>query len=304
MPNHLLEWTLRMLPLLVFGVAAVLYWRGWQRLRRGQMALATLTRLFAFALSLLLIVIVMLSPLYAWSGYSLFARSGQKVLTAMWAPPLLWLSCPLHIILWGLPTERRRQISSRIFRPGRQTPLLRTLTQASTSWLLYLSAFVLWHDPILVNWVMAHPPLHVLAICLLWSAALLYWRHIVDTRPRTHVRLPGWIYFAYVVGVEVPNMVMGMTLAYNALPIYTYYATHHASTGAALSFSAQQDQMLSGGLIWIMGSITYFSGGVFVLNRLFRRHHGESPHHFPNWDSEERMIAPGLEHRLHEKHTP
>jgi hypothetical protein len=106
------------------------------------------------------------------------------------------------------------------------------------------------------------------------------------------------VLFGYVVGVEIPNMATGMTIAYAGTPFYGYYAA--VDTLAASGLSNIEDQMLSGGLIWFTGSFVFFSSAVLVVNRLFRRHKGDSPQPFPDWDSDERMIAPGLEHRLKE----
>ena len=37
---------------------------------------------------------------------------------------------------------------------------------------------------------------------------------------------------------------------------------------------------------------------ILVLNRLFERHSADRPHPLPDWDADDRMIMPGLEHRL------
>jgi hypothetical protein len=56
--------------------------------------------------------------------------------------------------------------------------------------------------------------------------------------------------------------------------------------------------VLAGGLIWFCGSIVYFGSAVLIFRTLIPR---EQPKPFPEWDSDERMIAPGLEHRLPKK---
>ena len=100
--------------------------------------------------------------------------------------------------------------------------------------------------------------------------------------------------FAYAVGVEIPNMTAGVTIAYSSKALYSHYAALRGTDVIA-------DQMLSGGLVWFMGSVIFFSSAVIIVNRLFKRNKGDGPDHLPEWDSEERMIAPGLEHRLDEK---
>ncbi|MEZ4729965.1 MAG: cytochrome c oxidase assembly protein [Caldilineaceae bacterium] len=161
-----------------------------------------------------------------------------------------------------------------------------------------MGAIVMWHDAAVVDWTMQRHGIHLLVMGLLFGAALLYWGHLVGTGPRLRRQVPGWVLFAYVVGVEIPNMATGMTIAYAGSPFYAYYSATHTLTEPG--FDLIKDQMISGGLIWFTGSFVFFSSAVLIVNRLFRRHNGDSPHHFPDWDSDERMIAPGLEHRLKE----
>ncbi|MBX3010773.1 MAG: cytochrome c oxidase assembly protein [Caldilineaceae bacterium] len=293
-----IDWLLRLLVVTGLGLTWFCYGRGWQRWRRVAPGLATPRRLFALSLATLLILLAFFPPLDLLSRQLLFARSLQKIALAFWAAPLFWLAAPFHLIAVGLPFPWRQRLT-RWLRP--QQPMgkvLRMLTQPAVIWLAFVSAIVMWHDPVVVNWTMARPPMHLLSMLILLGIALLYWGQLVGTEPRLRKALPGWVLFAYVVGVEVPNMATGMTIAYSAAPFYTYYAAIHQS--ASLGMGVISDQMISGGLIWFTGSFVFFPSAVLILNRLFRQHDGNLPQHFPDWDSDERMIAPGLEHRLKE----
>jgi hypothetical protein len=44
--------------------------------------------------------------------------------------------------------------------------------------------------------------------------------------------------------------------------------------------------------------MVYIAAIILVLNRLFERHGADRPHPLPDWDADERMIMPGLEHRV------
>jgi cytochrome c oxidase assembly factor CtaG len=142
---------------------------------------------------------------------------------------------------------------------------------------------------------------HHLALWGLLGAALLYWWHVVGTGPRIHQRLPTWVFFAYLIGADIPNMASGVTIAFSQQPVYAYYAAIHAATSNPFGLSVIDDQIIGGGLVWCIGSFIYFGSAVLVMRKLFKDNHGDSPYHFPNWDSDERMIAPGLEHRVTEK---
>lgn len=295
----ILDWLLRLLILGALGLLWVGYLRGWQRWRRVDAGLANPTRLVLLGGSTLLILVAFFPPLERLSREFLFARALQKIALAFVAAPLLWLAAPFHLIICGLPFFWRQRLV-RWLQPRHWSGwFVRALTQPAAAWLAFVSAIVLWHDTAVVNWAMPQPGVQGVLMVLLLGIALLYWSHLVGTGPRRLHRVPGWVLFAYVVGVEIPNMAMGMTIAYASSPSYAYYATTHALMSSNLN--AVEDQMLSGGLIWFTGSFVFFGSAVLIINRLFRRHNGDSPQHFPDWDSDERMIAPGLEHRLREK---
>lgn len=291
-----LDWALRLLIVIGLGVIWFWYLRGWVRWRSVDAGLASPRRLLALILSTLLILIAFFPPLDLASRHLLFVRSLQKIMLAFWAAPLFWLAAPFHLSSRGLPLIWRQRLT-RWLQPQRYFgQIIRVITQPAVTWLTFVSAIVMWHDAVVVDWMMARNAMHFVTMVLLFSAALLYWGHLVGTGPRLRKTLPGWVLFAYVVGVEIPNMATGMTIAYAATPFYTYYAAMHKLAPAGIGVT--QDQMISGGLIWFTGSFVFFPSAVLILNRLFKLHKGDAPQHFPDWDSDERMIAPGLEHRL------
>ncbi len=282
---------------IVIGVA-VLYWRGWRRLRRQQPALARPLRCWAFVLGLLLILLPHLPPIYTTSEQVLAARSVMNIFTAMLAPPLLWLGLLAHTLLLGLPTNLRHSLTRLMFKPSSLRSVVYALSTPGVAWLFFLGAIVFWHDARFVNWSMTQHWARQLSLWVLLGAGLMYWGHIVGTAPHLHPRLPLWVYFACLVGIEIPNMASGVTIAFTSDPIYEYYIAAHAAMPNQFGLEVQRDQVLAGGLIWFCGSIVYFGSAVLILRSLFP---SEQPKPFPGWDADERMIAPGLEHRLKEK---
>lgn len=291
------EWIVWLIVLGLVLLIGLAYGRGWQRLRQRAAPLATGARLSLLINSLLLILLATWPPIYHGSHQWLYVRALQKIMVAMLAAPLFWLACPVHIILHGLTLARRRQIMGwwQAGTWGGQT--IGLLRRPAVAWMLYVCALVIWHDSVVVDWSMSAPPRHYLTLTILLLAALLYWVQITGTGLYQRTTLPGWMLFAYAVGVEIPNMTAGVTIAYSSKALYSHYAALHATRGTDVI----ADQMLSGGLVWFMGSVIFFSSAVIIVNRLFKRNKGDGPDHLPEWDSEERMIAPGLEHRLDEK---
>lgn len=294
-----IDWLIRLLIVGILGATWFWYFQGWQRWRRVDVGLASPKRLVALGLSTLFIVLAFFPPLDLISRHLLFARALQKVALAFGAAPFFWLAAPFHVGSRGLPWRWRRRLT-RWLAAGRWSgQIVRFITQPAVAWLTFVAALILWHEAAVVDWTMQHRGLHGLMMILLLGIALLYWGHLVGTGPRLRRQLPDWVLFAYVVGVEVPNMATGMTIAYAGTPFYTYYAAMHALSPS--NFGVIEDQMMSGGLIWFTGSFVFFSSAVLIVNRLFHHHDGHAPCHLPDWDSDERMIAPGLEHRLKEK---
>lgn len=291
------EWFIRLLIVVILATVGGVYLRGWRHLRQVGSPLAKPFRLTLLLSSMLLILLATWPPIYELSHEILYARAVQKIMVAMVAAPLFWLACPVHIMLRGLPFRWRRAIFHR-FQPETWTGhSIRAVTSTGVAWLVYVSAIVIWHDTNIVNWTMGGNVRHYLTLTLMFGAALLYWVHIVGTGLKLRTALPGWVLFAYAVGVEIPNMAAGITIAYSSTPLYTHYVATHER----LNIDLIADQIMAGGLVWFMGSVVFFFSAVMIVNRLFLRHGSDTPHHHPDWDSDERMIAPGLEHRLDEE---
>lgn len=284
--------------LILTTIGGILYTRGWLRLRQAQPTLARPERLCALWAGLVLITAAHLPPVYDLSGQLLLGRSILKILTVMVAPPLIWLAVPVHTLAWGLPGSLRRRFAGQVLRRSWTGVLLRTVSAPGVVWLLFISAFLLWHDPRFASWSMAQPWSRHLTLWALLLAALLFWWHVVGTGPRIHRVLPTWVFFAYLVSVDIPNMVSGVTIAFTGHPIYAYYIASHAALQNLFKLDVMNDQIIAGGLIWFSGSVVYFGSAVLIMRKMFKDNHGDAPQAFPNWDSDERMIAPGLEHRV------
>lgn len=293
------DWLIRLLIIGILGVTWFWYVQGWRRWRQVDAQLASPQRLAALAFSTLCILAAFFPPLDLASRHWLFARAFQKVALAFWAAPFFWLAAPFHLGSRGLSFEGRQRLTRWLATERWSGRLARGIGHPALAWFTFVAAIILWNDAAVVDWTMPRQGLHGLMMLVLLGIALLYWQQLVGTGPRLRRQLPGWVLFVYVLGVEVPNMATGMTIAYAGAPFYSYYTAMHSLSAA--SFGVIEDQMMSGGLIWFTGSFVFFGSAVLIVNRLFHHHGGHSPHHHPDWDSDERMIAPGLEHRLKEK---
>lgn len=272
---------------------AVLYVRGWSRLRRLQPTIGSTPRLLAFAAGWLALTIALASPLFALRQETLVARSVQQVLLGIAAPPLLWLACVAHGLAWGLPRGLRHHFTRRVVRAS--APLHRAVAWAThpvAAWIGTVGVFMFWHEPFFVNWMVTRPPAVYLGLLVLfWITYMLFWWHVVGTGPRLHRALPVWFAFAYLIaGGEIPNIAIGIALSFRENLAYPVFAP------AAGLWGPQMDQMVSGAIIWVVGSFTYVFSAVGLMGRFFRN--DDRP--VPTWDhrASHRTILPGLEHRV------
>ena len=297
MTFQIATWSIHPLLLLMLIAASLLYVRGWLQLRGKQPQLLGRSKLTAFLLANLLIGTVFLSPLAYWSDYLLSARALQQVLLTMLAPLLVWLACPVHVMTAGLPVAARRRASRLLFTGPVRPVRLSVLGSPLLAVAFFVGGTLLWHDPKIVNVVMARDGLQALALWLLLMAALLFWWHVVGRGPRRLAVYSSWAAAAYLLVAEIPNMLAGVSIAFHATPLYAYYWDVRM-TGPALPLTVVEDQMVAGAIIWVIGSIVYVFGIVLSVNHIFKREGADAPIPRYTWDIDKKFIAPGLEHRL------
>lgn len=280
------------------------YLRGWRRLRIVLPGLATLPRLLAFGMAAVFVFLALVWPLHELSRSFLLARTFEKVLLAMLAAPLFWLSAAFHIVAWSLPTSLRRQTARFWFRSHSASAPMKVFFQPGLIWFLFLASFLTWHDSIFVSLAMPNPVLRTLAPLWLFAAALLYWWQVVGTGPRRYTTRSPWVRLGCLLSVEVPNVATGMYIAFHEHGIYDYYiAMRDLHPDYFLNtITMVEDQTFSGALNWVFGSMVYFGSFILVLNSIWRSVANSSQPQPPlNWDADEKFIMPGLEGRLKER---
>jgi cytochrome c oxidase assembly factor CtaG len=283
--------------LLVAGLAIGYMW-GWRRLRRAMPKLATRPRLIAFVVALCALVLALVWPLPDWSNYLLAMRSLQKALICMVAAPLLWVATPVHALRWGVRGWARGAFAN-LNLQGWATRLMRAITQPLFTWFFYVSTFLVWHDPSFAQYLLGERWTHTAAPWLLLIAAILFWWPVVDAGPRFHRHSPTWLLIVYLLSVEIANMIAGVSIAFTAEPLYLYYPAVRAQLDPnALPISQATDQIAGGAIVWVFGSFVYISAIVSVLYRLFRKEGSGTPQPLPDWDADDKFIAPGLEERV------
>lgn len=290
-----LNWILHPAATAFLAICTVSYFLGFRSQRSSNEELGH-RQSAAFVLGAILIAVATISPLNAVSQDFLFARALQQILVGILAPPLLWYSQAVLCIAAPFQGLWRQLGRSPNAWAAKYKPTLISLTGPGVIWALTLCIFVVWHDPKVISWLNAA---HWRANAGLWiyfSSFFLFWWHAMAKSPYWHKPLPIWMRFLYlIVGGEVANMLVGVSLAFRPYVVYEYYASRSVH-GIP---SPLQDQMISGAIIWVTGSFVYILVAVALLGQnLFHR---PPPNRVPplDWQSAtHRTIAPGLEDRV------
>ena len=283
---------------LLLVVVAVLYLRGWMRLRRRGAAFANFARLIVFLFAVTVTATVFLSPMNWLNADYFFFRVAQYVFLCLFAVPAFFISCAFDVMLWGLPARGRRAVSRWMRSQGLVRRSVHKATQPWLAFMLFIALFVTWYDNRIASWLLANPLLHTASLLLLGGAAMLAWWHLIGTGPRLHTELSPWLAAIALIIIELASMSIAVPTAFSTEPIYTHYIAAFGTPDRWLPLTIADDQALGGGLLWVGGSAVFLSSIVLILNRLFDRHGMDHADPLPGWDDDERMIMPGLEHRV------
>lgn len=305
----LLSWDLRPEVLLVLGLAAIVYFIGWLRLRRLPLSHAgatsapslsssrpTLTepvgaprrlaarwRLVTYWLGLVTVGIALMSPVDVLSSQLFFMHMTQHLLLSMLAVPLLMIGNPFPVLVWGLPPRGRRGVSTLLNERSIVRRVLAKALSPGVSWLLYVIALIGWHDPLLYDAALRNPFVHDLQhLSFFFTTALLWW-HVLGVAPRLHRTLSVGQRIIYTISVVPVNMIIGVVIAFAPTPIYQYY-TH---VPRLLNLSLMGDQMIAGILMWIPGSEMFFWAALIVLTQVINKEAQKPVQPDAPWLSEE-----------------
>ena len=288
-------WEWRFEILIVLIPLAILYTVGWRRLRnkRGRRSkLATFPRLVSYWAGIAVLITALMSPIDALGGQLFFMHMIQHLLTMMVAAPLLLLANPFPFMLWGLPPGARRAVASQFAPRARFRRVLTAVTRPLFVWLLFVFVYLGWHDPDFYTLALTRDWVHDLQHVSFFTVALLFWWIVIGAGPRLHADFPVWGRMAFVITAIPPNAMVGAVLAFSPTVIYTYYA----SIPRIFGLTALQDQMYGGIIMWIPGSMMLLLAMIILLaGQMAGR---ETPQPVVDWDSDESMVAPGLEHRV------
>lgn len=259
--------------------------------RRGSSKLVKPWRSVAYLAGLAVVAIALMSPIDVLSSQFFFMHMVQHLLLVMIAPPLLFVGDPMPIMIWGLPSGLRLEIGRWLRPESRFRRTVRSLTTPGVVWFLFVATLVGWHDPRLYGLALESELVHDLEHLTFFGTAVLFWWHIIGSAPHIHKRLSPGVRIGYALSVVPPTALTGIAIAFASEPIYEYYMT----VPRPGEMTVMQDQMLSGVIMWIPGSMMYIIAALILIAQIVRSEDSREPLPESEWDTTESMRAPGFE---------
>jgi cytochrome c oxidase assembly factor CtaG/polyferredoxin len=231
---------------------ALLYLRGWRRIRRTRPGSFPPWRAWCFVGGLLALWIAIASPLDTLDALLLVAHMTQHLILMSVAPPLLLLGAPAVPLLRALPRSALRDGLGPFFRTPALNRVMRLLTHPVCAWLAMNIAYLGWHVPPAYELALRSPGWHeVEHVCFL-GTSLLFWFPVIQPWPSVSYG-SRWALLPYLIGADLVNTALAGFLTFSPRVIYSSYANGPRVFG----LSALDDQAAAGALMWVVGSIFY-----------------------------------------------
>jgi putative membrane protein len=260
------------------SLTALVYVRGWLRIRSLLPEVIPIWRLAAFLAGLLSLWIAIGSPLEAFDDVSLAVHMVQHLLLMAVAPPLILLGAPSLPFLRGLPRWIVRGGVGPVLRSAPVKWLGHFLTNPAICWLVATVALVGWHVPAAFEFALRSDGWHdVEHICFL-TTSLLFWWPAIQPFP-SGTTWPRWSIPLYLFLGTLPGGALGAFLTFCDRVLYPSYATAPRIFGV----SALEDQVIAGALMWVFGTFVNTVPAIMITLRLLAPQNeaslrAESPH--------------------------
>ena len=256
------SWSIQFWPTLGLILLALIYFRGWLKLRKQVPHRFDGWRVASFLGGVGIVFLALDSPLDTFSNLLLQAHMVQHLLLMMIAPPLLLLANPFLPLLTGLP----RPIVRHVIRPfllwNTCKRFGRWLTHPKVTWILFVVMTLGWHAPPLYELTLRSPTWHIVEhACFLGSGVLFWWPVILPWPSRP--QWPEWAIIPYLLLADVQNTVLSAFLTFADRVVYPTYGLVPQFPG----MNPLSDQHAAGAIMWVPGSIVYLIPAAIIAMR-------------------------------------
>src|ERR1700691_5059017 len=248
---------------LALGLVALVYARGWFRLRPTFPNLISLWRLAAFFAGIAFVWIAIGSPLNAFDDASLTVHMLQHLLLMSVAPPLILLGAPQLPLLHGLPHFLARGVVGPILRLNPVKRFGHFISNPTFCWLAAAFALLGWHVPAVFGLALRWNWLHELEHATFLATGLLFWWPVVQPWPGV-AQWPRWSIPLYLFCATLPCDALSAFLAFCDRVIYSSYL----SAPRMFAWSPLADQQCAAAMMWVAVTIILVIPAIVVTMRI------------------------------------
>ncbi len=227
---------------------ALVYWRGWSRLRRASPNPPSVRTPTIFLAGILALWIAVGSPLATLDHTRLTFHMVQHLLLMTIAAPLILLAEPVMILRHGLPEKLVQWVVSPLSR--HLHGLGNILSHPVSCWVAGTAIVIAWHIPAVFELGMRSPFWHAVQHATFLAGGLLFWWPVIQPWPAI-AKWPRWSLPLYLFFATLPCDALSAFLVFCGRVVYS---THGAAATGALRL---QDQELAGALMWSWVTFAY-----------------------------------------------
>lgn len=250
-------------------LVALVYVRGWVRVRRLNLGTIESWRAGSFVLGLFFIWLAVASPIAALDHELLTIHMVQHLLLMTLAPPLIWFGAPMKPLLHGLP-QGFGNVMRHLFRSPPIQRLGRAIAHPAVCWVAAAATLVGWHVPSLFVLGMRSGLWHTIEQVSFLGSGLLFWWPVIK---------PGqgasngseWPILLYLFVATLPCDILSGFLVFCDRVVYPVFF----SSSQSLGMSALEDQQCAGALMWTCVTVVYLIAATVFAARLLSPHRSE-----------------------------
>jgi putative membrane protein len=244
-------------------LTAVIYLRGWWRVRQRRLRELPVWRALAFCSGLFAVWLVLASPIDALDDFLLVAHMTQHLVLMSVGPPLIVLGAPTVPMLQGLPRFVIRRGLSHFFRRRWFHAFINLLTHPAFAWLSMNIAYLGWHVPAAYELTLRSENWHNTEHLIFFLTSIAFWWRVIEPWP-SHNRLSRWMVVPYMVSADLVNTMLSAFLVFCGKVVYPSYAEAPRVT----DLSALNDQIAAGAEMWVLGSMIFLVPAMYTLHRV------------------------------------
>jgi cytochrome c oxidase assembly factor CtaG len=257
------RWDVPWLVTAELALTALIYTRGFLRIRHTRPALFPAWRLGCFLGGIAALFAAVASPLDTFSEQLLFMHMAQHYVLMSIAPPLIVLGAPVVPLLRGLPRWIIRKPLRPLFRTHILPALGRLLTRPRVAWLAMNAAYIGWHIPRAYEFALASENWHNFEHACFFFTNLLFWWPLICPWPTRPAR-SRWMLIPYLLLADIVNTAVSAMLCFSGRLLYPSYGF----TPRLFGLSALNDQVAAGAFMWVFGSMVYLIPAIILVVQL------------------------------------